>query len=390
VRRSVVHDRLAVAGARFGVGAGWERPLWYGPEADARYTYAAQPWWPHAAKEAKAAREAVALFEQSPFAKFQLEGPDAEKLVRRLFANDAAREVGRAVYTQMLNPRGGIESDLTVIRLAPERFFIVTSSASGVRDGMWIRKHLKGRAVLTELTSAYAVFGVMGPRSRALLAELTDADLSNTAFPWGTARRVFVGHGEALAVRMSYVGELGWELYIPTEFAASIFDMLLEAGVRHGLTLAGTQAMDALRLEKGFKHWGHDIGPEETPFESGLGFAVRLDRNDSFIGKAALQRQKARGVNRRLCLFTLDQGDALLLHEEPIWRDGKRVGRTTTGNFGFTLGKPIAMGMVHGPRPLGDDWLAGGRYELEVAGERLPAQIHLAPPWDPKGTRMRA
>jgi len=389
VRRSAVHDRLAAAGAQFTVGAGWERPLFYGSEADGQYSYGAQPWWPHAAREAKAARETVALFEQSPFAKLQLEGPDAERIVRRLFANDCAREIGRAVYTQMLNAKGGIESDLTVIRLAADRFLIVTSAAAAVRDEMWIRRHMKGRAVLTDLTSAYAVFGVMGPNARALLAELTDADLSTAAFPWGTARRIFLGHGEALAVRISYVGELGWELYIPTEFAQGIFDALMEAGGRHSLELAGLQAMDALRLEKGFKHWGHDIGTEDTPLETGLGFAVRLDRSDAFIGKAALLRQKAKGIDRRMCVFTVDRPDALLLHEEPILRDGRPVGRTTSGAFGFTLGKPIAMGWVHGKRPLDENWLNAGRYEIEVAGERLAATIHLAPPWDPKGQRMR-
>jgi glycine cleavage system T protein len=331
----------------------------------------------------------VALFDQTPFAKFQLEGPDAEKIIRRLCANEAAREIGRVVYTQMLNDKGGIEADLTVIRRTADRFLIVTSAACAVRDEDWIRRHMTGRAVLTDVSSAYAVLGVMGPRSRDLLATLTDADLSTAAFPWGTAQRIFIGYGEALAARVSYVGELGWELYVPSEFGAGVFDAIVAAGAPFGLKLAGLQAMDALRLEKGFKHWGHDIGPEDSPLDAGLGFAVRLDRTDSFIGKAAVKRQKARGLKRRLCLFTLD-GDTLLLHDEPIWRDGKVVGRTTSGQFGHTIGKPIAMGWVVDRRPIDAEWLKSGRYEIEVAGERLPASLHLAPPWDPSGIRMRA
>jgi 4-methylaminobutanoate oxidase (formaldehyde-forming) len=387
-RRSPFHARQVAAGAQFGVVAGWERPLHYGPPAAP--TYGAQPWWPHAAAEAKAARESVALFDQTPFAKLQLEGPDAERIVRRLCANDATREVGRAVYTQMLNARGGIEADLTVIRLASQRFLIVTSAASAMHDEAWIRRRMTGRAVLTDVSSAYAVVGVMGPQSRALLASLTDTDLSTAGFPWGAARRIFIGYGEALAVRMSYVGELGWELYVPTEFAEGVYEAIVAAGAAFGLRLAGLQAMDALRLEKGFKHWGHDIGPEDTPYEAGLGFAVRLQHEDAFIGKAALKRQQARGTRRRLCLFTLPGSTALLLHDEPIWRDGVVVGRTTSGQFGHTIGMPIAMGWVTGRKPIAAAWLNAGRYEIEVAGERLPARIHLEPPWDPRGARMRA
>jgi 4-methylaminobutanoate oxidase (formaldehyde-forming) len=290
----------------------------------------------------------------------------------------------------MLNARGGIEADLTVIRLASQRFLIVTSAASAMHDEAWIRRRMTGRAVLTDVSSAYAVVGVMGPQSRALLASLTDTDLSTAGFPWGAARRIFIGYGEALAVRMSYVGELGWELYVPTEFAEGVYEAIVAAGAAFGLRLAGLQAMDALRLEKGFKHWGHDIGPEDTPYEAGLGFAVRLQHEDAFIGKAALKRQQARGTRRRLCLFTLPGSTALLLHDEPIWRDGVVVGRTTSGQFGHTIGMPIAMGWVTGRKPIAAAWLNAGRYEIEVAGERLPARIHLEPPWDPRGARMRA
>ena len=288
----------------------------------------------------------MALFEQTPFAKFRLEGADAEAVLQRLCANDVGVAPGWAVYTQMLNQRGGIEADLTVTRLDRTSYMIVTGSAVGVHDFEWIRRHIPddARVGLTEVTSASAVLGVMGPRARELLAGLTDADLSNQAFPFRAARVIDIGTARVLAIRISYVGELGWELYVPTEQALPLYDALVDAGAGVGLVHAGMHAMDSLRLEKAFKHWGHDISGEDTPLQAGLGFAVAWGKNTPFIGRDALMVQREQGVRRRLVTFTIEEGTPLLLHDEPILRDGALVGRTTSGNFAFTLGKPISMG----------------------------------------------
>jgi 4-methylaminobutanoate oxidase (formaldehyde-forming) len=395
VRLTPAHDRLAARGACFGAVAGWERPMWYAPDGVAPrydYNYGRQNWWQYTAEEASAARQAVALFEQTPFAKFRLEGADAEAVLQRLCANDVGGAPGRAVYTQMLNPRGGIEADLTVTRLSETSFLIVTGSAVGPHDADWMRRNMPAdaRAVLTDVTSAYAVFGVMGPRARELLARLTDADLSNAAFPFRAARTIDLGYARALAIRVSYVGELGWELYVPSECAMPLFDLLMDEGAALGLRLAGLHAMDSLRLEKAFKHWGHDIAGEDTPLEAGLGFAVAWAKNAPFIGRDALLRQREEGVRKRLVTFTVDDGEPLLLHDEPVWRDGALVGRTTSGNFAFTLGRPIAMGYVENGGDVVDrDWVQAGRYQIEVAGEHFPATPHLRPPYDPKGERLR-
>ena len=395
VRLTPFHDRLAARGACFGVSAGWERPLWYaadGAEPRHEYSYGSQAWWPRAAEEAKAARHAVALFEQTPFAKFRLEGTDAEAVLQRLCANDVGVAPGWAVYTQLLNERGGIEADLTVTRLDETSFMIVTGSAVGVHDFEWIRRHIPddARAVLTDVTSGIAVMGVMGPRSRELLAGLTDADLSNRAFPFRAARGIDIGTARVLAIRISYVGELGWELYVPSEQALPLYDALVDAGAGVGLVHAGMHAMDSLRLEKAFKHWGHDISGEDTPLQAGLGFAVAWGKNTPFIGRDALLAQKEEGVRRRLVTFTIEEGTPLMLHDEPILRDGALVGRTTSGNFAFTLGKPISMGYVANAGEVVErDYLTSGSYEIEVAGDRFPATPHLRPPYDPKGERMR-
>ncbi len=395
VRLTPFHDRLEARGACFGAAAGWERPLWYaepGAEPTHDYSYGPQAWWPQAGEEAKAARERVALFDQTPFAKFRLDGTDAEAVLQRLCANDVGVAPGQAVYTQMLNDKGGIEADLTVTRLDETSFLIVTGSAVGVHDADWIRRHTPAdaRAVLSEVTSAFAVLGVMGPRSRELLAGLTDADLTNPAFPFRAARWIDLGSARVLAIRISYVGELGWELYIPTEFALPLYDALVAAGEPLGLAHAGLHAMDSLRLEKGFKHWGHDISGEDTPLEAGLGFAVAWHKNTPFIGRDALLAQKQAGLHRRLVTFTIDEGTPLLLHDEPIFRDGALVGRTTSGNFGFTLGRPVALGYIENAgHPIDRDHLQSGTYEIEVAGDRFPATPHLRPPYDPKGERLR-
>ena len=393
VRRSVLHDRLVARGGVFGVVAGWERANWFatpGVEPRYRYTYGRQNWFPCAAAEHRAVREAVGLFDQSSLAKLRLEGPEAVAALQRLCAADVDVAPGRIVYTQMLNARGGIECDLTVTRLADDAFLIVTIAAAATHDADWIRRGIGGaRATLTDVTSAFTVLGVMGPRSRELLSRLTPADLSTAVFPFGASREIELGYATVRATRITYVGELGWELYVPTELAQGVYDALVAAGGEVGLRHAGYHAMDSLRLEKGYRSWGHDLGPEDTPLDAGLGFAVALEK-DGFVGREALLRQRERPRSRRLLTFTLDDPEPLLLGDEPIWRDGRLVGRITSGAYGHTLGRSVGMGYVSHPDGVDTAFLQSARWELEIATERVPATAHLEPPYDPTSARVRA
>jgi 4-methylaminobutanoate oxidase (formaldehyde-forming) len=392
VRRSVLHDRLAARGAGFGVVAGWERANWFAPpgaEPRYAYTYGRQNWFADAAAEHRAVREAVGLFDQSSLAKLLLQGPDAVAALQRLCANDVDVAPGRIVYTQMLNARGGIECDLTVTRLADDAFLVVTVAAVATHDADWIRRGIAaGRVTLTDVTSAFAVLGVMGPHSRDLLGRLTGAELSNAAFPFGTVREIELGYATVRATRITYVGELGWELYVPTELAMGVYDDVVAAGDGLGLRHAGYHAMDSLRLEKGYRSWGHDIGPDDTPLEAGLGFAVAFEK-EGFVGREALLRQRAGPRARRLVMFTLDDPEPLLLGDEPIWRDGALVGRITSGAYGHTLGRSVGMGYVTHPDGIDAAFLGAGRWELEIATERFPATPRLEPPYDPASARVR-
>jgi heterotetrameric sarcosine oxidase gamma subunit len=266
---------------------------------------------------------------------------------------------------------------------------VVTIAAAAVHDADWIRRGLgAARVTLADVTSAFTVLGVMGPRSRELLARLTSADLSTAAFPFGTAREIEIGHALVRATRITYVGELGWELYVPTEFAAGVHDDVVAAGQGLGVRHAGYHAMDSLRMEKGYRSWGHDIGSEDTPLEAGLGFAVAF-KKDGFVGRDALLRQREAPLGRRLLMFTLDDPEPLLLGDEPIWRDGVLVGRITSGAYGHTLGRSVGMGYVAHPGGVEAGFLRAGRWELEIATERVPATARLEPPYDPTSTRVR-
>ena len=394
IRLSPLHERLAARGACFGEVAGWERANWFAPpgvEPRYEYSYKRQNWFAHAAAEHRAVREAVGLFDQTAFAKFRLQGADAEQVLQHICANDVAVPVGKVVYTQWLNPRGGIEADLTVTRLDQDAYMIVTSAATGLRDLTWLKGHIPdGAAVsLLNVTSAYAVLGLMGPRSRALLAGLADAELSNEAFPFGTAQQITLAGARVLALRITYVGELGWELYIPAEFAGGVFDALLEAGAPHGLRLAGMHVLDSLRMEKAYRHWGHDITDEDTPLEAGLGFACAFDKPVPFIGREVLLEQKRRRLTRRLVQFALEDPEPLLYHNEPIYRDGEIVGHITSGSYGHTLGRAVGLGYVRHSEGVTAEFVNGGRYEIEVACERMPARASLHPLYDPSGARIR-
>lgn len=394
VRLSPLHSRLAAQNACFGVHAGWERANWYAPEGvepKYEYSYGRQNWFPYSAEEHCAVREAVGLFDQTSFGKFMVQGRDAEAVLQRMCANDVAVREGRAVYTSMLNRRGRIESDLTVTRMAEDRYLIVTGPGTSRRNFDWIKRNVpaEAHAFVSDVTSAYAVLGVMGPRSRELLSRLTDADLSNDAFPYLASREIDLGYAPVQATRITYVGELGWELYIPTEFAAAVYDSIVREGPDFGLRHAGYHAMDSLRSEKAYRAWGQDVTDQDTPLEAGLGFAVAFDKDAYFIGREALLLQRERGLNRRLVVFTVDDPGPLLLGNEPIFRDGVLVGRITSGSFGHTLGRSVGMGYLESRDGVDTGFITGGAYELEVATERFPASPTLRPPYDPGGERVR-
>ena len=395
VRLTPLYERLKERGACFGETAGWERANWFAPdgvEPRYEYSYGRQNWFEHAAQEHKAVREGVALFDQSSFAKFLVEGHDAEAVLQRISANDVATEPGRIVYTQWLNERGGIEADLTVTRLAETRYMVVTATATGVRDFNWLKRHIPDDAHVfsADVTSAYSMMSLMGPKSRALLAKLSGADLSNEAFPFGSSRELEIGCAKVRAARITYVGELGWELYVGSEFAAGVFDAILAAGEPFGLRLAGMHAMDSCRMEKAYRSWGHDIADEDTPLEAGLAFAVKLDKNLDFIGREALLRARERKLTKRLLQFALEDPTPLLYHNEPVYCCGRIVGRTTSGAYGHHLGRAVALGYVHDEAGIDAAYVKRGSFEIEVAGRRFAARASLAPMYDPKGARIRS
>ena len=394
IRRSPLHDRLAARGACFGELAGWERANWYAPEGVEpryEYSYGRQNWFSYSAEEHRATREAVGLFDHTAFTQFLVMGRDAESVLQQICAADVAVPPGNIVYTQTLNERGGIEADLTVTRLAEDRYLIVGPAAQQVKDFDWLCSHIPAdaHAFATDVSSAYAFLAVMGPRSRDLLSTLTEADLSNDAFPFRTSQEIDFGHALVRASRITFVGELGWELYMPAEFALHVYDRIVEAGEHVGLRHAGYHALNSLRIEKAYRHWGHDITPHDTPLEAGLGFAVAWDKPGGFIGRDALLRQREAGVRRRLVQFVLNDPEPLVYHGEPIWRDGVLAGTIASGMFGHTIDRSIGLGYVSTDERVTKEWIETGTYEVEVAGERVPARPYLRPVYDPDGARVR-
>ena len=312
-------------------------------------------------------------------------------MLQRICANDVSGPPGTVVYTAMLNERGGIEADLTVTRVSEDSYLIITAGAAATRDFQWIYRHIppESYAVLTDVTSGWAVLGIMGPRSRELLSRVTDVDLANDAFPFMTSREIEIGYAVLRATRITYVGELGWELYVPTEFTTGVYDAIVAEGTPLGLRHAGYHAMESLRIEKGYRAWGPDITDQETPLEAGLSFAVASDKNVEFSGRDALLRQREGALQKRLVMFTIDDPEPLLHGDEPIYRDGVMVGRTTSGGFGHTLGRSVGMGYVENDEGVDAAFIRSGNYEIEVLAERFSAGASLRPPYDPKGERVR-
>jgi 4-methylaminobutanoate oxidase (formaldehyde-forming) len=394
-RRSPFHEALLKAGAVMGEQSGWERPNWFAPEGVEpvyRYSYGRQNWFEHTAAECRAVRDAIGLFDQSSFSKCLVTGPDSCAVLNRICANEVNRQPRAVVYTQWLNERGGIEADLTVTRLAETEFLVVSTAAGQTRDFAWLKRHIPedARCSAVDVTSGLPMLGLMGPNSRALLEELSGEDLSNDAFPFATSKEIEIGYARVRASRITYVGELGWELYIPAEFAMHVFERIGEAGPNYGLVPAGYHAMNACRMEKAYRHFGHDIGDEDTPLEAGLAFAVAFEKPAGFIGRDALLRQREAGVaRRRLVQFRLEDGRKNLYHEEPIYRDGELVGSITSGMYGHRLGASLGMGYLRSAEGVTRDYVEAGSYEIEIAAERVPAKAQLQPFYDPTMARVK-
>jgi 4-methylaminobutanoate oxidase (formaldehyde-forming) len=391
VRRSPLHEHLNAAGACFGETAGWERANWFaneGQKPEYDYNWGRQNWFENSKAEHMALREGVGLYDMSSFGKIRVEGRDALAFLNRVCANQMDVAAGRLVYTQMLNERGGIECDLTVTRLSETAFLLVVPAATLQRDLNWLRRH-QGDASLAivDVTAAEAVICVMGPKTREVLAGCSPDDFSDAAHPFGMAREIEIGMGLARAHRVSYVGELGFEIYVPTDQAAHVFEAIMEAGAPHGLKLCGLHAMDSCRIEKAFRHFGHDITDEDHVLEAGLGFAVAKDKTD-FIGHDAVMRKREAGLEARLVQFRMKDPEVMLFHNEPVLRDGKIVSYLTSGNYGHALGASIGLGYVPCKGESAGDVLASD-YTIEVAGQRFEAEASLRPLYDPKAEKMK-
>lgn len=393
IRRTPLHERMVEAGACFADLNGWERPMFFarpdvGVEAKHHDGWGIGPWHEANAIEHRAVREQVGLFDLTSFAKFSVQGADAAAVLDELSAGPVNGAVGQSVYTQWLNDDGGIEADLTVSRRGSEEFWVIGGAGTRRRDLDTLQRATHGRnASVTDLTSAYACLAVMGPNSRDVLTQLSDADLSDEAFPFATNREITIGDAVVWANRMSYVGELGWELYVPSEFAVHVFDELRRVGAAHGMELCGYHALNSLRFEKGYRHWGHEITPDDTPLEAGLSFAVAWDKEADFRGRAALTAQREHGATQRLVQVKLVQPsgpDARLLHHnEPLWRDGERVGYVTGGMWGHTVDAAIGMALAVRDGGEGEKvtkaWVEEGEWTVELPGVMMPAEVQLGP-----------
>ena len=390
---SPIHDRLSANGAVFSQNSGWERADWFAPqgvEPVHRYSWEKPNWFKYQGEEHLAVRDGVGLYDLTSMGKFLVQGRDAESVLQYLCANDISGPAGKVVYTPVLNARGGFETDVTVTRFSAETFFIVTAAATVVHDYDHFRRHMPAdaHAVITDVTHAYAMLAIMGPKSRDLLQTLTNADLSNGAFPYSTAKEIDIAYARPWTVRMSYVGELGWELYIPAMFTAPVFDAILKEGQKVGLRLVGMQAVNSLRLETGYRHWESDITPDDTPFEAGLGFGVKLDKGD-FVGREALLKQKKAGIKRKLVIFTLEDPNIMLYGSEPIYRNEVWMSNMTSGAYGFKVGRAVGMGYVKNKQTITEEWILAGKYEIEVEGKMMPAKVHIRSPYDPQNERPK-
>ena len=395
VKRSVIHERLEKAGAHFGESSGWESASWFAPvdaDIEFKFTYARQDWFEFHAAEHRAVRSAVALFDLSSMSKFLVQGPDAEATLNLLSGNNIAVPVGQCVYTQWMNARGGIQADVTVTRLAEDRFLVVAAEMFHRRVEAMLHRGsaVDARVQVTDFTSGYTLLSVQGPGSRDLLSEVTLADLDNAAFPYYTAQQIDLHHGLGLALRMSFVGELGWELYVPTEFALNVYDRIIEVGSEFGLLHAGMETLESTRTEAGRLDYGLDMENSDSPLEAGLGFAVDFDKPGGFVGREALLAQREeRPYKSRLVQFLLEDPEPLLYGEEPILRDGDPVGYLRSGAYGHTLGGAMGFGYVEDEAGVTADFVKAGNFEIQVAGTCYSAKASLRSMYDPQNLRVR-
>ncbi len=397
VRRSALHDRLVEQGAYFGSSFGWEYPDWFAPKGVEpkikEYSWGRQNWFQYNQEEHNATRNEVVLMDLSSMSKFLVQGRDAKKHLNRICANNVSVPVGKIVYTQWLNENGLIEADLTVTRLAEDRYMILCSDAAHSHVEYWLQRHIPqdAHAFITDITSGYAMINVQGPISRKLISAVTSADLSNEVFPYMTMQEIDIGYARPLAFRITYVGELGYELYIPTEFSVHVYDILMQEGENLGIRNAGLHALNTLRLEKAYRDYGHDVDNSDTPLDVGLGFCVDFEKPGGFIGRDALLRYKQGGqIKYRLVQFLLEDPEPLLYHAEPIFRDGEYVGYVQSGGYGFTLGGSVGLGTVENEGGVPKEFIESGKFEIDVAGERYPAKASIRPMYDPKGERVRS
>ncbi|OHV76731.1 FAD-dependent oxidoreductase [Ensifer sp. LCM 4579] len=395
VRKSALHDRWAKLGASFGEGMGWERPMWFADEGESTenvYSYSEPNWFKYTAQECQAARSDAILLDQSSFGKHLVQGRDACRFLQRLCAGNVDVPIGKLVYTHMLNEKGGIETDITLNRLSDTQYLIISSATIHPRDKAWITKHITNEwnVTLTDVTSAYAVLSLQGPKSRDILSKVTDADLSNDGFPFATSQEIDVGYARVIANRLTYIGELGWELHIPTEMAQHVFDTIWEAGKAFGLRPAGYHALEHLRSERAYREYELDLTPVDTLLEAGLGFTIDWNKPDGFVGKEATAAQKASSpLKKRLIAFKLRDPKPVLFREELLRRNGEIVGYVSSGVKSFTLGTSIGLGYVKHAGGVTKEFIESGQWQIEIAGELYDADASLQAFFDPSGERLR-
>jgi 4-methylaminobutanoate oxidase (formaldehyde-forming) len=398
VRRSPYHDRLVSAGAFMTEAAGWERPGFYGTKEEVEnieYSYYQPSWFENVGAECRNTAENVTLFDHSCFVKYRVEGPDAVRTLNWICTSDCDVEIGKVVYTQWLNESGGIEADVTITRLSSDSFLVVTVAVSQRRDIAWFKRQTPAGAQvhISDVTSGLTMLALMGPKTRELMQRVSPDDFSNEGFPFGTSKEIDLGYARVRASRLTYVGELGYELYVDAEFAQHVYDEINEAGRDLGLKPGGFFALNALRMEKGYRHWGHDIGEEDTPYQGGVGFTVALDKAGGFLGRDALVRQKAEGpIKRRLVQVKLKGGAdmPMLYQHEPILRDGAIIGSIMSGAYGYRVNASLGLGYVTHADGVTKDWLAAGNWEVEIAMKRYPIELQFGAWYDPKNIRVKS
>ncbi len=394
MKHSILHDRLLKAGACFGESAGWERPNWYAfenQEAKYDYDFHKQNWFKNNQVEHTAVRTAVGIFEQTSFSKFLIQGKDSVRILNRIATANLDVEIGKVVYTQFLNKKGGVEADLTITRLCENEYLVVTAAFTATHVEAWIKENINERqnCFVTNISSAYSMLNLQGPNARNLLSQVSQTDFSNPSFPFGTMQKIEIGYQSAWAVRISYTGELGWELYIPTEMTVGVYDNLIREGKKLGLKHCGYHTLNTLRIEKAYREWAHDMGPTDTLRECGLTFTCDWNKPEGFIGQEALENQTT-PLPRRLAQFILEDPEPMLTHNEPILRNGKLIGYTVSSGYGHTMGACVAMGYVTNEAGVTDEYLADGQYEIEQANRLYSANLSLKPLYDPESKRARS